>query len=47
MGMSTTNYIKGSYIVVNGQPAYNGSVITIGGTQLTVVIDNNCNYYAN
>jgi len=46
MGCGTSNYRKGSYIVVNGQPAYNGSVITIGGTQLTVVIDNNCDYYA-
>jgi hypothetical protein len=47
MGMSTTNYIKGSYLVINGQYATNGSVLTIGGTQLTVVVDNNCDYYAN
>jgi len=47
MGMSTTNYIKGSYLVINGQYATNGSVLTIGGTQLTVVVDNNCDYYVN
>jgi len=47
MGMSTTNYTKGSYLVINGQYATNGSVLTIGGTQLTVVVDNNCDYYAN
>ena len=47
MGSSTTNYIKGSYLVINGQYATNGSVLTIGGTQLTVVVDNNCDYYAN
>ena len=46
MGCSTKNYTRGSYITVNGQYAVNGSVITIGGTQVTVVIDNNCEYYA-
>ena len=43
---TTSNYRRGSYIVVNGQFAVNGSVITIGGTQVTVVISNNCEYYA-
>jgi len=46
MGCSTTNYTRGSYIVVNGLFATNGSIITIGGTQVTVVIDSNCDYYA-
>jgi hypothetical protein len=46
MGCGTTNYTRGSYIMVNGNFAVNGSVITIGGTQVTVVISNNCEYYA-
>jgi hypothetical protein len=47
MGMSTTNYVKGSYLIINGLFATNGSVLTIGGTQVTVVVDNNCDYYNN
>ena len=46
MGCGTSNYRRGSYMVVNGQSVYNGSVITVGGTQLAIVIDNNCEYYA-
>ena len=47
MGSSTTNYVKGSYLIINGLFATNGSVLTIGGTQVTVVVDNNCDYYNN
>jgi hypothetical protein len=37
---------RSNSILVNGQYVNNGSVITIGGTQVTISIDSNCEGYA-
>jgi len=37
---------RGNSIYVNGQFAYNGTIITIGGTQVTVSISPSCQFYA-
>jgi hypothetical protein len=46
MGCSNTNYRRGNTFSVNGNLVYNGSVITIGGTQVTISIPLTCEYYA-
>jgi hypothetical protein len=46
MGCSNNNYRRGNTFSVNGELVYNGSVITIGGTQVTISIPPTCEYYA-
>lgn len=45
LNCSNLTYRKGYGMVVNGQFVNNGSVITIGGTQVTIVIDTSCQNY--
>jgi hypothetical protein len=37
---------RGNGMYVNGNLVYNGSIITIGGTQVTIIINPNCQPYA-